>query len=176
MQHNLFDITSIKCKGLIITIKKHGLLVDVFPFGLVLDSNIWVDILVFNDLLTRPIRTAMVNRKISVWVNMSCYEELIRVLSYPQFHYEKNEQEKLLLWVRAYTYLFRNSYSVYEESNLPICKDSDDQKFIQLVYHCPAQFLLTKDKALLTLSRYMQQKFGIAVLTPENFCSNYDIS
>ncbi|KMQ80111.1 hypothetical protein BPMI_00760 [Candidatus Burkholderia pumila] len=50
------------------------------PLRVVLDSNVWIDILVFEDPATRPIHAAL-----EALINARCLAELTRVLDYPQF-------------------------------------------------------------------------------------------
>lgn len=136
---------------------------------LVLDSNVWLDLLVFDDLAVYALKMAMINRQVAVWMNSRCYAELVQVLDYPQF--AACDKAQALSWARAHSYFCDELSATDVVPTLPICQDHDDQKFIELVYHCQAQFLITKDKALLKLSRQMQRQFGIAVLKPDVFCT-----
>ena len=59
----------------------------------VLDSNIWVDILIFDDAVARPIRAALEAGRLDAIISPACREELRRVLDYPQFaHYAVDAQ------------------------------------------------------------------------------------
>lgn len=51
----------------------------------VLDSNVWIDILVFDDPAARPIRDALETGAITALIDVRCLIELERVLDYPQF-------------------------------------------------------------------------------------------
>ena len=51
----------------------------------VLDSNVWIDILVFDDPATRPIRAALEAQTLTALIDARCLNELTRVLDYPQF-------------------------------------------------------------------------------------------
>lgn len=138
-------------------------------YKLVLDSNVWLDLLVFDDSAIYSLKMAMINRQVAVWVNSRCYTELLRVLDYPQF--ASLDKQRALSWVQTHSSFCDKLSATNPVPILPICKDHDDQKFIELAYHCQAQFLITKDKALLKLSRQMQRKFAIAVLKPDVFCA-----
>jgi predicted nucleic acid-binding protein len=50
---------------------------------------------------------------------------------------------------------------------LPMCRDTDDQKFIELAYQSGAAMLITKDKALLKLARKTQKAGLFQIVTPE---------
>ena len=51
----------------------------------VLDSNVWIDILVFDDPDTRPIRAALESGALEALIDARCLAELTYVLDYPQF-------------------------------------------------------------------------------------------
>ena len=50
-----------------------------------LDSNVWIDILVFDDPITRPIRAALEAGTLEALIDARCLKELTYVLDYPQF-------------------------------------------------------------------------------------------
>jgi predicted nucleic acid-binding protein len=52
------------------------------------------------------------------------------------------------------------------EPPLPKCRDPDDQKFLELARDCGADYLLTKDKALLVLARRKTRPAPCRIVTP----------
>ncbi len=64
----------------------------------VLDSNVWIDILVFDDPHTRPIRAALENGALAALIDARCLAELTYVLDYPQF-VERNVDKSAALAV-----------------------------------------------------------------------------
>jgi putative PIN family toxin of toxin-antitoxin system len=79
--------------------------------------------------------------------------ELIRVLAYPKFALDKHEIQALLA-----DYLpFTEPVNVSSRLRTPRCKDTADQKFVDLAVAGRADVLVTGDKALL------EMEFGIAV-------------
>jgi len=52
---------------------------------------------------------------------------------------------------------------------LPRCKDTADQKFIELAYSVSADALLTRDKALLKLAKRVAKVSRMKITTPERF-------
>ena len=52
---------------------------------------------------------------------------------------------------------------------LPVCRDTDDQKFIELAYQSGATMLITKDKALLKLARKTLKAGLFQIVTPEGW-------
>ena len=57
--------------------------------------------------------------------------------------------------------------------HLPLCKDTDDQKFVETAYQCKAAVLITKDKALLRLARQTARLGVCAILTPQAWLKEY---
>ena len=144
---------------------------QIFPV-VILDTNIWLDILLFNDVRTRPIHAALVSGAVTARIDLSCYAELAHVLHYTQLRHLIVDREQTLAWVREHSQFFQEEV----ESNLPplpVCRDPDDQKFLELAYKSRAEFLISKDKALLKVAVRMQRQFNIMVLLPELFCSQY---
>lgn len=133
-----------------------------------MDSNIWLDILVFNDPYVQPLREALEAKTVVNWTSPSCYAELMRVLEYPRFQPYAINSAQALAWMLAHSQMLADEEQ-NAMPNLPICKDRDDQKFLELAYRCKADFLLSKDKALLKLAKRMERQFGIAVLLPQTF-------
>jgi predicted nucleic acid-binding protein len=52
---------------------------------------------------------------------------------------------------------------------LPVCRDPEDQKFLELANDCAAHFLVTRDRALLVLGRRKVQPLSFRIVTPEEF-------
>jgi len=47
----------------------------------------------------------------------------------------------------------------------PRCSDPDDQKFVDLAWHWPVQWLVSRDRAVLKLARSARAR-GLAIITP----------
>ena len=71
----------------------------------VLDSNVWIDILVFDDPATRPIAAALAEGDIEAVIDARCLAELTRVLDYPQFVRFAVDKAAALAQVAAWTEL-----------------------------------------------------------------------
>ncbi|RKP57476.1 PIN domain-containing protein [Pararobbsia silviterrae] len=69
----------------------------------VLDSNVWIDILVFDDPATRPIASALTHARIDAVIDARCRAELARVLDYPQFERFAIDKAAALAQVDAWT-------------------------------------------------------------------------
>ncbi|MDT3735278.1 MAG: putative toxin-antitoxin system toxin component, PIN family [Denitratisoma sp.] len=130
---------------------------------LVLDTNVVLDLLHFDDPAVAPIRRALLAGKAACVGNAACRDELAHVLSYPQFKISEHEARRIL---DEYIALAPDG----EADNaalpqLPPCRDPDDQKFLELAQAAKADLLVTKDKALLALAK-KSGRFGFRIAAP----------
>lgn len=88
-------------------------------------------------------------------------DELRRVLAYPEFRLDAAAQAGLLARYRA---LSRLTDTPACNLNLPRCSDPDDQMFLELAAAVAADFLVSKDKALLKLKGRIGP--GFRIVTP----------
>ncbi|AOJ10759.1 PIN domain-containing protein [Burkholderia mayonis] len=199
---------------------------------MVLDSNVWIDILVFDDPAARPIRDALETGAITALIDARCLVELERVLDYPQFKARSVDKAAALATVArlservgqpdrggsreaaattgagvarsvaaALSAGASNSPNPSNASDLPDatdatdvqadrtdspspadatappprplpkCKDRDDQKFLELAYAARADWLVSKDRALLKLARRTERDFGFRIAQPAPFAA-----
>jgi putative PIN family toxin of toxin-antitoxin system len=132
------------------------------PQPWVIDTNIVLDLWLFEDPATVPLRAAFQSGRISHLATHSMRDELERVLTYP--HIVKRMARSN---IQAQDILDR-----FDQHHVPAepavkapctCKDPDDQKFIDLaVAH--AVPLLSKDAAILCMKKRLFQS-GV-VLNP----------
>lgn len=132
----------------------------------VLDTNVILDWLRFADFSCVALGRAIHSGKIKAFTSGPCLEELKRVIARPVLGLDGHVQNRLLENYLAWAHIFQTIEFATE--GLPRCTDPDDQKFIELAWQCGAQFLLSRDKAVLRLSRRIG-KFGIQVFTPGDF-------
>jgi putative PIN family toxin of toxin-antitoxin system len=138
------------------------------PARLVLDTNVWLDWLVFDDPQIAPLRAAREAGAIEIIIDADCREELRRVLGYTlrkAVLYEDAQAKALAECLR----LTVPPAALPEGAvlpPLPLCRDKDDQKFLVLARAARADYLLTKDRALLELARRKYAHIGFRILTP----------
>ncbi|SOZ49530.1 conserved hypothetical protein, DUF132 [Cupriavidus taiwanensis] len=136
----------------------------------VLDSNIWVDLLVFHDPHVEPIRAALEAGTIAPVIRADCREELRRVLAYPQFaRFEVDIGAALATVDRLASLEAAPPQADCDALRLPRCKDTDDQKFVELAHFAGAACLVSKDKAVLKLRSRLRRSSGVEVMTPPAF-------
>lgn len=135
---------------------------------LVLDTNIVLDWLVFEDASVEGLRRGVEERRISVITYEPALEELRRVLGYPQLKLDPARQVAVFDAYRATASIAKlpDGYST-ERLMLPLgfprCRDPDDDHFLGLTHHAAADALVSKDKAVLKL-RKRARKFGVTIL------------
>jgi putative PIN family toxin of toxin-antitoxin system len=129
----------------------------------VLDTNIIISALVFNSSQISWLREVWINKRILPVVDKACVEELMRALAYPKFKLSAEEIEILLGEYLPYTVTIESGHK--PARNIPKCKDTHDQKFLESAYAGNAKFLITGDKVLLVLNG----KTPFEILTPAEF-------
>jgi putative PIN family toxin of toxin-antitoxin system len=138
----------------------------------ILDSNVWIDILVFDDPDARPIHAALESGALRALIDARCLTELTRVLDYPQFVARKVDKEAALAAVgRLAEFVTPEAAGAPPEDArpLPNCKDRDDQKFLELAYAAHADWLVSKDRAVLKLAKRIARDFGFRIAQPAPF-------
>jgi putative PIN family toxin of toxin-antitoxin system len=128
----------------------------------VIDTNIVLDLWLFEDPATIPLRAALQSGAISHLATASMRDELERVLAYPHLvkRMAKSNIQAQDILSRFDEYLLAAEPAAKAACT---CKDPDDQKFIDLaVAH--AVPLLSKDNAILCMKKRLFQS-GV-VLNP----------
>jgi putative PIN family toxin of toxin-antitoxin system len=135
----------------------------------VLDTNVWLDWLVFDDPAIAPIKAAVVAQAAEVFIDAACEYELERVLAYPfrKAVLDTGVQAAHLAASRRIATVSRDAAP--SPTPLPVCRDPDDQKFLELARACRADFLVTKDRALLDLARRKRVPAPFRIVTPRQF-------
>ena len=134
----------------------------------VIDTNIVLDLWLFEDPATIPLRAALQSGAISHLATASMRDELERVLTYPHLvkRMAKSSIQAQNILNRFDEYLLAAEPAVKAACT---CKDPDDQKFIDLaVAH--AVPLLSKDNAILCMRKRLLQS-GV-VLNPTDIPAN----
>lgn len=130
------------------------------PAVLVLDTNIVLDLFVYEDPATAPLRERLADAQTRWLATPVMREELRRVLDYPQVT-QRLEARGLVAGQVLAAFDARATLTEVAPKAPYTCKDADDQKFIDLaVQH--AATLLSKDKAVLCMRKRLAT-LGVAV-------------
>lgn len=139
---------------------------------LVLDTNVWLDWLVFGDPGIAPLRTMAEAGTASIVIDQACAAELRRVLGYPLQKWTLNTENQDSRMAQCLT--IARMVKPEHTAGLPACSDPDDQKFLQLAAGTDARFLISKDLALLALAR-RRPPLSFHIVTPEQFMARLDV-
>ena len=117
----------------------------------VVDTNVALDLLIFSDPRTAPLRTLLAQGRLAWIATQVMRDELERVLAYPhiaaRMDYYRMAAAQVLAAFDAKARLVDVAPKVAY-----VCKDADDQKFIDLAAAHRA-ILLSKDKAVLCMRK-----------------------
>jgi putative PIN family toxin of toxin-antitoxin system len=128
--------------------------------GLVIDTNIVLDIWVYQDPATPSLLNALEEGKLQWLATEPMREELLRVLDYPHIAQRRNRDGVSAEAVLAHFDRLAQMHPVAPKAPY-VCKDEDDQKFIDLAAAHQA-LLLSKDKQVLSLTNRLA-RLGVAV-------------
>lgn len=128
--------------------------------ALVIDTNIALDLLVFEDPAAEPLREALHARSLGWLATPAMREELLRVLDYPQIAQRLGTRA---LSAQAVLDRFDGLVCMAPEAAKAAytCRDPDDQKFIDLAVAHAAP-LISKDAAVLCMAKRLS-RVGVRV-------------
>ena len=136
---------------------------------IVLDTNVWLDWLLFEDPAVVPIRKAVADGKAEIVMDEATDSELERVLAYT-FNNKMLDAAKQAELLEQCRRIARRDESGElrdeEKALLPKCEDPDDQKFLELALAGGAAFLVTRDGALLDLAEHKVRPLPYRIVTP----------
>jgi len=138
------------------------------PLRLVLDTNVWLDWLVFEDPDVAPVKDAVAAGRAEIVVDEAVAAELARVLAYPfgARTLSPEAQSKCKAECDRIAARFAGAGARAENTRLPVCEDPDDQKFLDLAAACGARYLVTRDRDLLELAQHRDPVPPFRIVTP----------
>jgi putative PIN family toxin of toxin-antitoxin system len=134
---------------------------------LVLDTNVWLDLLLFNDPRCAGLRAHLDSGRALALSNAACREEWRRVLEYPGLRLTPAAISAASARFDRQARMVTLSTRALPWPALPRCRDPDDQKFLELACAADASVLLSRDLALLTLARRTRRLGLFDISTPE---------
>lgn len=129
---------------------------------MVLDTNIVLSALAFANGRVAALRHAWREGHCLALVSKATTAELIRVLAYPKFKLNDEDQQELLADYLPWCATVRIPNPV---PVTPDCRDPFDQAFLQLAVAGKADYLVSGDKDLLSLADH----FICPIVTAEQF-------
>lgn len=126
---------------------------------LVLDTNMLVSALLFQNGHLAWLRRSWQSRRISPLLCRATTDELLRVLTYPKFRLDQNEIMALLGDLLLYAETVDQPMPPPEAHR---CRDPDDQVFVDLLVATGADALVTGDSDLLAVAA----QSDLPILTP----------
>ena len=137
------------------------------PLRLVLDTNVALDLFVFRDAASVPLRSALEAGLVEAVVDAACRDEWLAVLGYPALGLAQEARDEAMAAFDHCTHLLSEAQLILHRGvKLPRCADPDDQKFLELALASGAQWLLSKDKAVLQLARRTAREGWFQILPP----------
>lgn len=140
--------------------------IDARP-AIVIDTQVVMDWLVFRDARVLPLTAAVTSGAVRWLVAPAMRDEIRHVLgrgvaaSYaPDLAHIEAQFDAHALTVAA--------ADPQPPASRLVCRDADDQKFIDLALASGARWLISRDKAVLALAKRARPR-GLAILTPERW-------
>jgi putative PIN family toxin of toxin-antitoxin system len=146
----------------------------LLPARVVLDTNIWLDWLVFGDPGVAPLRAAFEEGRIEIFIDEACEAELARVLGYPlqKKTLDAGNQQACMAECRRIAQRIVPTKAQKAQTalaGLPKCRDADDQKLLEAAAAARADVLVTKDQALLELAGAVEKRaLSFRIMKPDS--------
>lgn len=137
------------------------------PRRLVLDTQVWLDLLVFRDPRLRVLDEALRAGAAVALMDARMRAELARVLAYPAIAPSCPDAADVLATADRLSRLV--PVPPAPAATLPRCRDPDDQMFVELALALRVDALLSRDGALLRMAPRLRRE-GVAVLEPARWC------
>jgi len=117
--------------------------------SVIFDTNVLLDLFVFNDFRAIHLKQALLDQKIDALASSKTLEEFADVISRPLFALEIDKQ-------KAIFQLWKNFARILEDHHLVKapwqCRDQDDQIFLDLAFTAKPCLLISKDNEILKLA------------------------
>ena len=137
--------------------------------GIVIDTNVVLDWLVFRDPRCTPFVQALLGGQLLWLATPAMREELQHVLARGvAAAWNPDPGAVWAAWDRHATEV--PAVAASGLASRLRCTDDDDQKFIDLALAHPARWLLSRDRAVLRLAG-RSREFGLDIVTPERWAA-----
>lgn len=122
----------------------------------VIDTNIWLDLYVFNDISVQGLRQALEAKQLLALRTSAMDVECQNVLIRPHIarHTDADRLAAAMNHWHTVSQLIEPAAGIRSPWT---CSDRDDQKFLDLCEQTQTRLLISKDKALLAIARRARQ-------------------
>ena len=134
----------------------------------VIDTNVWLDWLVFDDPSAAALAVVRAAGRLELPATVPIRAELAAVLERPLFGLDVRAREAVLARFDSLALMLPAPEPAELPARLPVCRDPDDRKFVELALGCGAGFLVSRDKAVLKLAGRARRWHGLAIVHPES--------
>jgi putative PIN family toxin of toxin-antitoxin system len=117
--------------------------------SVVLDTNVLLDIFVFNDFRAVHLKQALIDQQVDVLATSKTLEEFADVISRPLFCLEQEAQDRIMSQWRSIARVSSDETLLRAPWQ---CQDPDDQVFLDLAYTAKPSLLISKDNEVLKLA------------------------
>ncbi len=136
----------------------------------VLDTNVWIAILVFEDPRTELLAQALAGERLRAIASPRMREELERVLTRPAMRVDALRRQAIMARFDALTNRRNRDPGPDSTADMrapaPRCRDPDDQVFVDVALAEACGWLISRDREVLALAR-AAARFGLSVCAPE---------
>lgn len=132
---------------------------------LVLDTNIWLDWLLFDDASVAPLKAAVAQGRAEIFIDAAGEAELARVLAYDLGKHSIDAQKQAACLAECRRLATPLKDIRIDGTGLPLCADPADQVFLEAAAAARADYLVTKDRELLDLAR---RKLPFQIVRPSS--------
>lgn len=145
----------------------------MIPKRIVIDTNVCLDLFVFRDPRWMALHAALKDGNVEAVTRDDCRMEWLAVLEYKHLPLNTDSRPVVAAEFDALiTCISTQELNPRTEIRLPVCKDPDDQKFLEIARDADAEMLITKDKALLKLAKRTARAGLFAIIPPEAWPSD----
>jgi putative PIN family toxin of toxin-antitoxin system len=131
---------------------------------LVLDTNVWLDWLVFGEPSLAPLKAAVAEGRAEILIDAACEAELERVLAYDLGKHSLDGARQAACLAECRRIARPLNGAAADCASLPRCADPGDQIFLEAALAAHADCLVTRDRALLDLAR---RGLPFRIVTPD---------
>ena len=133
---------------------------------LILDTNVWLDWLLFGDPSVTALKAAVKDGRAEIFIDAACEAELVRVLAYDLGKHSIGAEKQAACIAECRRIAQKTIQDSDLVPDLPRCPDPKDQMFLEAAAAAKADYLVTKDRHLLDMAR---RRLPFRVVQPQFF-------